>query len=196
MSDCNLVLKSSFASHTTGITEIRGETIQDISTSPLLNHSVFAANSDGSVHHYQKILSTEGGFTGVLESRDYSCECPSHQEKIKGKHIYYNSMSSGSMELWRMKADGSDKVQLTQDEVSNWFPHPSPDGKYLVYLAYIEDQGDQHPPMKDVMLRLYDLKSGEVQTLCKFTGGQGTINVPSWSPDSKKFAFVSYSNKE
>ncbi len=112
-----------------------------------------------------------------------------------GKHIYYNSFSSGKMEIWRMNVDGTNKTQLTDDKYSNWFPHPSPDGKYLVFLSYLEDQGEGHPPMKKVSLRLYDIKEKSIRTLCSFTGGQGSINVPSWSSDSSKFAFVSYSTK-
>ncbi|MEM6343630.1 MAG: transporter [Bacteroidota bacterium] len=120
---------------------------------------------------------------GLDDGPDYSPD---------GKYIYYNSMASGKMELWRMLADGSEQEQLTDDAYSNWFPHPSPDGKYLVYISYLKDQGSQHPPMKEVVLRLYDLESKEIRTLCQFTGGQGTINVPSWSPDGKRFAFVTY----
>ncbi|MEM1258479.1 MAG: transporter, partial [Bacteroidota bacterium] len=106
--------------------------------------------------------------------------------------IYYNSMASGKMELWRMDKDGTNKEQLTNDSYSNWFPHPSPNGKYLVFISYLQDQGSKHPPMKPVALRLYDIKTKEISKLFEFTGGQGTINVPSWSPDSKRFAFVSY----
>jgi Tol biopolymer transport system component len=109
-----------------------------------------------------------------------------------GAYIYYNSFSSGRMELWRMKPDGSQKEQLTEDPYSNWFPHPSPDGNFLVFISYLEDQGQAHPPLKEVALRLYDLRDSSIRTLCTFIGGQGTINVPSWSPDSSKFAFVSY----
>ncbi len=112
-----------------------------------------------------------------------------------GQYIYYNSMQSGKMEIWRMRADGSKKEQLTKDAFSNWFAHPSPDGTQFVYIAYLEDQGDRHPPMKQVALRLYNLTDGSIKTLCKFTGGQGSINVPSWSPDGKQFAFVSYSDE-
>ncbi|WP_238857933.1 TolB family protein [Poritiphilus flavus] len=109
-----------------------------------------------------------------------------------GKYIYYNSMESGKMEIWRMSPDGSQKEQLTNDSYSNWFAHPSPTREHFVYIAYLEDQGDRHPPMKEVALRLFDLKTKNIQTLCTFTGGQGTINVPSWSPDGERFAFVSY----
>ena len=109
-----------------------------------------------------------------------------------GKYIYYNSMASGKMEIWKMNEDGKNKIPLTNDKYSNWFPHPSPDGKYLVFISYMEDQGDRHPALKKVMLRLMDLRSLKIKKLFEFIGGQGTINVPSWSKDSKKFAFVSY----
>lgn len=113
-----------------------------------------------------------------------------------GKHLYFNSMRSGSMEVWRMRADGSEPTQLTDDAYSNWFPHPSPDGQSLVFISYLQDQGDAHPAMKDVALRLYDLSTGKIKELTRLTGGQGTINVPSWSPDGKQFAFVSYESTE
>lgn len=109
-----------------------------------------------------------------------------------GQYIYFNSAHTGVMEIWRMDVDGSNLRRFTHDSYSNWFPHPSPDGNFLVYLSYLEDQGEAHPPMKEVALRLLDLKKGTIETLCTFTGGQGSINVPSWSPDSAQFAFVSY----
>lgn len=109
-----------------------------------------------------------------------------------GQHLYYNSMKSGSMEIWRMRVDGSKSEQLTNDSFSNWFPHPSPDGSCFVFLSYVEDQGDSHPAMKEVALRLYDVQTGRIKELTRLTGGQGTLNVPSWSPDGKQFAFVSY----
>ena len=95
------------------------------------------------------------------------------------------------MQLWRMKPDGSNPEQITFDEYNDWFPHPSPDGKWLVFLSYEPDvQG--HPENKDVVLRMMPAGGGEIQVLAKLFGGQGTINVPSWSPDSRNLAFVSY----
>lgn len=110
-----------------------------------------------------------------------------------GKYIYYNSFQTGRMQIWRIGAEGGSSEQLTFDEYANWFPHPSPDGKYIVYISYIEDQKEGHPFGKDVKLRLMNLKKGKIRDLTDvFFGGQGTINVPSWSPDSKMVAFVSY----
>lgn len=110
-----------------------------------------------------------------------------------GKYIYFNSMRSGRMQLWRMKSDGADPEQLTNDSFANWFAHPSPDGKWIVFITYLEDQGSNHPFGKDVKLRLMNLQDRTIRDLTTvFFGGQGTINVPSWSPDSRQVAFVSY----
>ena len=113
-----------------------------------------------------------------------------------GQFIYYNSFCSGKMEIWRMRADGSGTEQLTRDAQANWFPHPSPDGRWVVFLAYLEDQGEAHPFGKQVKLRLIDLRDRSVRDLTPaFFGGQGTINVPSWSPDSHRVAFVSFERR-
>ena len=121
---------------------------------------------------------------GLDDGPDYSPD---------GKYIYFNSVRSGTMQLWRMKADGTEQEQLTTDDLNDWFAHPSPDGKWLVYVSFgTEVPADQHPPNKNVQLRLLNLKTKKVKTLVKLFGGQGTINVPSWSPNSTKVAFVSY----
>lgn len=108
-----------------------------------------------------------------------------------GKYIYFNSVRSGKMQIWRMNPDGSNPERMTNDESNNWFPHVSPNGKMIVYIAFGDDvlPGD-HPFYKHVSLRLMDLETREVKILAHLYGGQGTINVPSWSPDSKKIAFV------
>ncbi|CAI6085723.1 TolB family protein [Cohnella sp. JJ-181] len=111
-----------------------------------------------------------------------------------GKHIWFNSVRSGLMQVWRMNADGSDQVRMTQEESNNWFPHVSPDGQWVVYIAYRKgdvDPGD-HPANKQVELRLMPAAGGESRTLVSLFGGQGTLNVNSWAPDSRTFAFVSY----
>ena len=108
-----------------------------------------------------------------------------------GQYIYFNSERTGNMQIWRMKADGSGQEQVFSDDFNNWFPHISPDGKWMVFLTYEKDVTG-HPENKDVMLRLMSLDDKKITVLAKLFGGQGTINVPSWSPDSKQIAFVSY----
>lgn len=113
-----------------------------------------------------------------------------------GKWIYYNSTESGTMQIWRMKPDGGGKEQLTYDEYNNWFAHPSPDNKWIVFLSFPNtvDPGD-HPFYKRVMLRLMPVGGGAPRVIAYLYGGQGTINTPSWSPDSKQIAFVSNSKE-
>ena len=111
-----------------------------------------------------------------------------------GKYIYFNSVRTGTMQLWRMKPDGSEEEQVTFDEYNNWFPHFSPDGKWILYVAFPKDiDPTSHPFYKKIYLRLMPAAGGLARTIGYVYGGQGTINVPSWSPDSKKIAFVSNS---
>ena len=119
---------------------------------------------------------------GLDDGPDYSPD---------GKSIYFNSDRTGKMHIWRMNVDGTEQTQITTDDFNNWFPHPSPDGRWIVFISFSGDvQG--HPANKDVSLRLMSLADSKIKTLAKLFGGQGTINVPSWSPDSRSFAFVSY----
>ncbi len=113
-----------------------------------------------------------------------------------GSHIYFNSVRSGDMRIWRMRAtDGADPEQVTHDAgYRDWFPHLSPDGKWIAFVSFGMDValGD-HPPNRDVVLRIMPPDgSAPPRILTRLFGGQGTINVPSWSPDSRRIAFVSY----
>lgn len=136
-------------------------------------------------------ISTEGGEETRLTDSEGLDDGPDYSPD--GKYIYFNSYRTGHMQLWRMGPDGASPEQLTFDEYSNWFPHPSPDGKWIAYIAYIDDQGEGHPFGKRVKLRLMNRETQAIKDLTPvFFGGQGTINVPSWSPDSNKLASVSY----
>jgi TolB protein len=119
---------------------------------------------------------------GLDDGPDYSPD---------GRYIYFNSIRTGTMQIWRMKADGSEQQQVTSDEYNNWFPHPSPDGRWIAFLSY-EKGVEGHPANQDVLLRLRPTEAGESRVLAELFGGQGTLNVPSWSPDSRRLAFVSY----
>ncbi len=141
---------------------------------------VYAISADGERSTEEKRLTTAAGLD---DGPDYAPD---------GKAIFFNSDRTGHMRIWRMGADGSDQKQVTfDDEYEDWFPHPSPDGQWVAFLSY--DKGVQgHPPNKDVALRIMPLAGGAPRILARLFGGQGTINVPSWSPDSRSLAFVSY----
>lgn len=110
-----------------------------------------------------------------------------------GQYIYFNSNRNGTMQIWRMKPDGSEQEAITDDEFHDWFPHISPDGKWIVFLSFLKEEvkSDDHPFYKHVYLRLMPVSGGEPKVIAYLYGGQGTINTPSWSPDSKRVAFIS-----
>ncbi len=115
-----------------------------------------------------------------------------------GKHIWFNSTRTGLMQVWRMEPDGSNPTQMVKEDANCWFPHVSPDGKWIVYIVYGKNDvaaGD-HPANKNVELRLMPAKGGQAKTIVKLFGGQGTMNVNSWSPDNRTIAFVSYRLKQ
>ncbi|MDR2890495.1 MAG: transporter, partial [Alistipes sp.] len=146
------------------------------------NYDVWAIPADGSGREV-RLTSAEG----LDDGPEYS-PC--------GQYIWFNSVRSGLMQVWRMRADGSEQTQITFDEARNsWFPHISPDGERVVYIAYRRgdvEPGD-HPAGYNVELRLISARQGgEPRTVVELFGGQGTINVNSWAPDSRRFAFVSY----
>jgi TolB protein len=120
---------------------------------------------------------------GVSDDPDYSPD---------GKYIYFNSnRGGGTMQIWRMKPDGSDPEQMTSDDMNNWTPHPSPDGKSVLILSYPHDVSG-HPANKDITLRILSVSDKSIRSLVNIVGGSGTDNVPCWAPDSQRFAFVSY----
>lgn len=110
-----------------------------------------------------------------------------------GKYIYFNSARTGTMRIWRMKSDGSEQEPVTDSSFHDWFPHVSPDGKWIVFLSFLKKEADaeDHPFYKNVYIRLMPTGGGTPRIIAYVYGGQGTINTPSWSPDSKRIAFIS-----
>ncbi len=157
--------------------------------SPDGNFLTYCAQREGKWDIFR--VPTQGGEEVRLTTEEGLDDGPEYS--YDGQWIYFNSHRTGRMHLYRMKGDGSGQEQLTFDELDNWFPHPSPDNKSLVYIAYLEDQKGSHPFGKDVKLRILDLATRKSRDLTPvFFGGQGTINVHSWSPDGEWIAFVRY----
>ena len=160
--------------------------------SPDGNYLVFCGERNGNYDVYR--VPSAGGpevrlteTVGLDDGPEYSPD---------GKFIYFNSVRSGTMQIWRMKPDGKDPEQVTNDGYNNWFAHISPDGKSMVFISFLLEEVAPgiHPPYKHVYIRMMPVAGGPAKVLAYVYGGQGTINTPSWSPDSKSVAFVSNSN--
>ncbi|MCU1235778.1 MAG: Periplasmic component of the Tol biopolymer transport system-like protein [Candidatus Solibacter sp.] len=138
-----------------------------------------------------------GGAEERLTSKGYD-DGPEYSPD--GKWIYFNSDRSGNWDIWRMPVDGAGAddakaEQVTKDELEDWFPHFSPNGKWMLVFSFPKGTKTHNEKMEGVKLRLVPapgktLKTPKVDVLATFFGGQGTINVNSWSPDSTKFAYV------
>lgn len=120
--------------------------------------------------------------TGISDDPDYAPD---------GKYVYFNTDRWGGMQIARMKPDGSNVEQITFDNFHNWTPHPSPDGKSIVFISYPPDVLT-HAANKDITLRILSTSDNRIRVLTSLVGGDGSMNVANWSPDSKRLAFVSY----
>ena len=150
---------------------------------------VYCANRNGNYDVYK--MNANGGQEIRLTASEGLDDGPEFSPD--GKYIYINSYRTGKMQIWRMQADGSNPEQMTFDARSNWFAHIAPNNKVATIISYLEDQKQTHPFGRQVQLRLLDLNTKKLTNLtAPFYGGQGTINVPSWSPDGKQFAYVRY----
>ncbi|MDM9644172.1 hypothetical protein [Rhizobium sp. S163] len=119
---------------------------------------------------------------GRNDGPDYSAD---------GRWIYFNSSRTGLMQIWRIHPDGTGVEQVTHDNYGNWFAHPSPNNDKVVLISYDPDVFD-HPRDKHVRMRIMDMDGGNLTTLFELFGGQGSINVPNWSPGGDEFAYVRY----
>jgi Tol biopolymer transport system component len=164
--------------------------------SPNNKDVVYVAMRDGKTVYNIYRKSIDGGDEVALTNIEKGQHVDGCEYSPDGKYVYYNGHYSGTMQIYRIKPDGSGREQLTFDDYNNWFPHISPDGKWLVMISFPNTiDPNSHPGYKRVMLRIMPVTGGEPRVLAYLYGGQGTINVPSWSPDSKQIAFMSNSGK-
>jgi hypothetical protein len=165
--------------------------------SPDAKWLAFVGQRDGKFTLFR--VPVEGGAEERLTSAGYD-DGPEYSPD--GKFIYFNSNRNGGWDIWRIPADGggandAKAERVTSDEVEDWFPHFSPDGKRMLIFGFPKGTANHNDKMDGVVLRIMPapgkkLKPAKPEVLVKFFGGQGTINVNSWSPDSKKFAYVVY----
>jgi Tol biopolymer transport system component len=134
-----------------------------------------------------------GGADTVLT--DGSCPVDGPEYSADGAWIYFNSEAAatqpGHAQIFRMRPDGTGQQQLTHDARVNWFPHAAPDGTIFAYISFPAGTIG-HPADKDVIIRTMAPDGSDVRDIDRFNGGQGTVNVTSWSPDSQCFAYVRY----
>jgi len=150
---------------------------------------VFCGSRDGKFDVYK--VPSKGGPEVRLTDAEGLDDGPEYSPD--GKYIYFNSNRTGTMQIWRMKPDGSNQEAVTAGEFHDWFAHISPDGKWIAFISFLKDEvpSGSHPPYKHVYIRLMPSSGGQPKVIAYLYGGQGSMNTPSWSPDSKRIAFVS-----
>jgi Tol biopolymer transport system component len=162
--------------------------------SPDGNTLAYCAERNGQYDIYT--ISVSGGRETQLTNLPGLDDGPEYSPS--GEHIWFNSTRTGLMQVWRMETDGSNPIQMVKEDANCWFPHVSLDGQWVSYITYDKNEvaaGD-HPANKHVEIRLAPANGGSSKTLAKLFGGQGTMNVNSWSPDNRTLAFVSYRLKQ
>lgn len=165
-------------------------------------HYLHGISPDGATLAYVGVERAEGGVMARICTlpaaggadaflTDGTCPVDGPEFSPDGRWILFNSEAAGHAQVFRMRRDGIGQEALTSDARVNWFPHPSPDGARIAYLSYPEGTKG-HPADRQVILRLMNPDGSGTRDLDAFNGGQGTINVNSWSPDSRALAYVRY----
>jgi dipeptidyl aminopeptidase/acylaminoacyl peptidase len=140
------------------------------------------------------LVSSTGGETRYPRAGRSHLDGPEYSPD--GAWLYFNTEEyasrPGHAQLARMPAEGGPMERLIESESVDWFPHLSPDGGFASYISFPPGTIG-HPADLDVEVRL--VRTADWRHMVSFLplfGGQGTLNVNSWSPDSRRFGFVAY----
>ncbi len=98
-----------------------------------------------------------------------------------GQWVTYTTYPEGS--LWRSKADGSERLQLTFPPTQVFLPRWSPDQKQIVFTGM--------PPGKAPKTYLVSADGGVSEPLLSGTTTETEEEDPNWSPDGKSIVFWS-----
>ncbi len=141
--------------------------------------TIVAQRNGSKIYNLYKVSIDNGTEIALTTNKEGHVDGPEYSPD--GKYVYYNANPTGTMQIWRMKPDGSAREQLTFDERHNWFPHISPDGKWIVYISFpVDIEPNGHPSYKKVTLNLMPASGGAPRVIAYLYGGQGTLNVNSW----------------
>jgi Tol biopolymer transport system component len=108
-----------------------------------------------------------------------------------GQWIYFNSSRTGLMQIWRIHPDGTGLEQVTHDDLRQ-LVRPSVARQRQGAADLLRSSRVRPSARQECQMRLMDMDGGNLTTLFELFGGQGTINVPNWSPGGDEFAYVRY----
>ena len=159
----------------------------------------FVAQRGGSGQYDVYRVPAAGGTEERLNFDPHQDDGPDYSPD--GRWIYINSDRSGKEAIWRFPANGAGPKdakaeRVVNDSLEDWFPHISPDGMKMVYIGYPAGTPTHNPRDVAIEIKLVGIDHDKVaeaqKTIVRATGGQGSMNVNSWAPDSTRFAYVTY----
>ncbi|MCI0662382.1 MAG: hypothetical protein L0220_15030, partial [Acidobacteria bacterium] len=95
------------------------------------------------------------------------------------RQIVFHSDRDANTDIYRMNADGSNLIRLTDDPAADWSPAWSPDGQTIAFMSD-----------RDNNFEIY-LMQPDGTNLRRLTDNPGYDGFPAWSPDGRTIAYLS-----